>query len=212
MQVVLVEPKEPGNIGAVARAMKNFGYSQLVLVNPQCSITEETRNRAKHAQDVLHKVKILKRFPKADFIVGTTGQLGTDYNLLRSVLTPEQLMVTKKTALVFGREDQGLSNEELAKCDVVVTIPTNKKYPVLNLSHAVAVVLYELSKKKEHFTPLPAHERKQLLSLINKSISKLPFSTVEKKDTQKKVWKNLLGKSKVTKREGQALFGFFRKL
>ena len=60
IQIALVEPKTSGNVGAIARVMKNFGYSKLILVNPSCSIDQECKNRAKHAQDVLNKVKIVK--------------------------------------------------------------------------------------------------------------------------------------------------------
>ena len=93
ISVVLIEPENQGNIGAVARAMKNFGFSDLILINPKCRIGKEAKNRAKHSQEILNKIKIknkdyLKNF---DYLIGTTARLGTDYNIPRSPLYPDEL-------------------------------------------------------------------------------------------------------------------------
>lgn len=223
ISVVLVGPKNSGNVGAVARAMANFGFSKLILVDPKCNhLSQTARNRAKWANDILRKAKVVKSLKsvKASALIGTTGRLGTDYNIPRSPLSPEQVsrIVSKKkdVALVFGRESTGLTNEEVLACDFVVTIPTSKKYAVMNLSHAVAVVLYELSKGKEniasHIVFASKAEKQQLMKMLNKSLARMKFATKEKKETQIKVWKRMIGKSFLTKREAFALMGFFRKL
>lgn len=219
--VVLVEPKNSGNVGAAARAMANFGFSKLILVNPKCNHKSQTaRNRAKWAQDVLKNAKVVKSLSsiKALTLIATTGKIGTDYNIPRSPITPENLskIMQKNTAIVFGRENTGLTNEEIAKCDFVVTIPASKKYPVMNLSHAVAVVLYELAKGKEnvssHIKFATKKEKQQLVKMLNKALGKMDFATKEKKQTQVKVWKRMIGKSFLTKREAFALMGFLRKM
>ncbi len=220
ISVVLLEPRNSGNVGAVARVMANFGFEKLVLVNPKCNhLSQTARNRAKWAQKVLKNAKVVKKLPKAT-LVATTGKIGTDYNIPRSPITPEQLsQITPKkanTAIVFGRESTGLTNEEILECDFVMAIPASKKYPILNLSHSVAVVLYELSKGKEQHTShiqfASKADKEQLMKMLSKALNKMEFATKEKKQTQVKVWKRMIGKSFLTKREAFALMGFLRKL
>ncbi len=220
--VVLVEPKNSGNVGAVARSMANFGFEKLILVNPKCKhLSQTARNRAKWAQDVLKKAKVVNSLSSIkSTLVATTGKIGTDYNIPRSPISPEKLanIINKKKdiALVFGRENTGLNNEEISKCDFVVTIPTSKKYSVMNLSHAVAVILYELAKHKEnissHIIFASEQDKKQLMKMLTKALNKMDFATKEKKQTQITVWKRMIGKSFLTKREAFALMGFFRKI
>ncbi len=217
--VILIEPSIEGNIGAIARSMKNFGFGNLVIVNPQCKIGQEAKNRAKHAQDVLKKAKVLKTWPKMDHYIGTTGKLGGDYNIARTPYTPDQLrsaLPTKgKIGLVFGRESSGLTNDEIDKCDFLVTIPANKAYPIMNLSHAVTILLYELSKKKDsttQFTPAGAKEKEQLQKSVNALIDKTPAVNEKRKENQRLIWKKIIGSSFLTKREANTLLGFFRKL
>ena len=158
ISVAILEPKTPGNVGAVARVMKNFGFRELIVINPQCDIlADEALARAKHAKDVLKKAKIIKSLKslKYDYLIATTGKTGGSYNVTRLTVTPEQVSEeiprNAKTVLLFGREGIGMTNEEIEGCDIVVNIqtPGSSNYRTLNLSHAVAVVLYELSKHKQ---------------------------------------------------------------
>src|SRR6056300_1395817 len=92
INVILVEPKNSGNVGAIARSMANFGFSKLILVNPKCNHLPQTaRNRAKWAQDVLTKAKVVSKIPKMDTLVATTAQIGNDYNINISPISPRQL-------------------------------------------------------------------------------------------------------------------------
>jgi len=224
ISVVLIEPKTEGNIGAIARVMKNFGLTNLVLINPKCEISIDALSRAKHAKDILEKAKIkklsyLKRF---DYLIATTAMLGTDYNIPRCPITPEQLagklLKKAKVGLVFGRESSGLTNKEILMCDFVVNIPASKDYPTMNLSHAASIIFYELFKKSgkrkldEEITPATKKEKGIILKLVNKALDKMKFQTKEKKETQRVVWKRIVGKAFLTKREAFALIGFFRKL
>ncbi|MBW2992198.1 RNA methyltransferase [Candidatus Woesearchaeota archaeon] len=224
ISIVLVEPENPGNIGAVARVMKNFDFLNLVLVNPKCSIrSSECIARAKHAKDVLKKAKIVKTIPRFDYLIATTSQLGTDYNIPRSPIDPSQLadklskIKNRKIGILFGREGEGLFNEEILASDFVVTIPTSEKYPTMNLSHSVAVFLYELSKDwkgkiGEQINPVGDAEKRQMVKMFNKAINKMGFLTKENKETQRRVWKRVIGKSFMTKRESFAVMGFLRKI
>ena len=218
ISTVLVEPHIQGNIGAVARVMKNFGFENLILVNPKCKIGKEARNRAKWANDILDKVKITKRFPKLDYLIATSSKTGRDYNIPRNPITPEELVkimsINGNIGIVFGREEDGLRNNEIAKCDFLVKIPTSPIYPAMNLSHSVAVILYELSKNnnKINITPISFAEKKQIMKMLDKALGKMHFATKEKKQTQKMVWKKIVGKTFMSKREAYALMGFLRKV
>ena len=153
--VVVIEPQNPGNLGAIARAMMNFGVKELVLVNP-CLIDDVAYQRAMHAGEILKNARIFCTFEDAvegiDFLAGASGvPSGSEKHHLRIPLKPGKFAelaytIKGKVGIVFGRENFGLSNEELAKCDVLVNIPTSPEYPIMNLSHAVAVLLYELYK------------------------------------------------------------------
>lgn len=224
IDIILIGVENSGNIGAVARCMKNFGFKNLFLVEPEAKITEESRKRAKHANDILDKTKIIKKteLKKYDYLIGTTSKLGNDYNIPRCPLNPEQLsekiinIKNKKIGIVFGREGKGLYNHEIEMCDFLVTIETDKKYPALNLSHSVSIILYELSKGNDKkigqgINPISKNEKKILLDMIKIKLNKMKFSTPEKKNTQITVWKKVIGKALLTKREAFALMGFFRK-
>jgi TrmH family RNA methyltransferase len=222
ISIALMEPETPGNIGAVCRVMKNFSLKDLILINPQCNHKDEKALvRSKHAKDVLKKAKVIKNLKdlKGDYIIGTTAIQGNDYNIPRLPLTPAQVAKKikgqkKKFIILFGREGNGLFNEEIRKCDIIVTIPSNKNYPTLNLSHSVGIICYELFKTQpqETFPLASLKDKETLFGLIDKEIDKMKFTTPDKKETQHFVWRKVLNKAVLTKREIFALFGFFKKL
>lgn len=229
INIVLIQPEHPGNVGAVARVMANFGMDKLILVEPLCDKdSSEAIKRAKHALPILKKAKIVKKeyLDKFDYLIGTTAKLGTDYNIPRSPITPKQLaeklagMNTKKVALIFGREGIGLTNDEINACDFIVSIPSFKTYPTLNISHACAIMFYELfqalgekeTKTNAMITPASEKDKEIMLMKINQVLDKLNFATPEKKETQKIIWRRIIGKSMMTKREAFAAIGFFRKI
>lgn len=150
--IILVKPQFDGNIGAVARSMLNFGITELRVVGISTDWSDETRNRAKHAQIVLDNAKSFESISKATFdcslTVGTSGkrEFGSK-TIFRHFIEPEELpkrlhTTDGKVALVFGPEGIGLLNEELQKCDIFVSVPTWEGYPIMNLSHAVTVLCY----------------------------------------------------------------------
>ncbi|MBW3015105.1 RNA methyltransferase [Candidatus Woesearchaeota archaeon] len=226
ISVVLIEPEHPGNLGAIARIMKNFDFTNLVLINPKCSPEDiEAVKRAKHAKYLLKKAKVkdFSYLDKFDYLIATTSKLGTDYNIPRSPITPEKLATqlrskNAKVALLFGREGIGLTNDEILQCDYTISIPSSKKYPALNLSHSVAIILYELYKQSgerkitKGFITATKKEKDQMLKLLNQVLDNLNFTTKDKKQTQRIVWKRIFGKSMLTKREAYAVMGFFKKL
>jgi len=228
IEIILVEPRKQENLGAIARAMKNFSFDRLVLINPKCKIGVSARKVARHANDVLSKAKIndFNYLRKMDYLIGTTSRLGTDYNIPRNAVDVEKIAEKissvdykkLKIGLLIGREASGLTNEEVNLCDALATIPSSKEYPVLNISHAVSILLYEIFKKisveksNSHINFATEKDKEVMMRYIYKILDKLEFSTPEKKDTQKKVWKRVFGKAMLTKREAFAVMGLLRKL
>ncbi len=211
--VVFVEPESSGNIGALARVMKNFGLRDLILVNPKCEIDKEARARAKHAFDVVEKARIVREFGKIgdfDLIIGTTGKIVSNYDEVRHSITPRELakQIRKKTmvALVFGREGIGLKNEELSVCDIVVHIPTDHKYPVMNVSHAAAIVFYELfSADKKLGSDASLREKKILFEHFEKILNELDGIRDKKKVA--KVFRNVINRAMIEGKEAHTFAG-----
>ena len=155
VRIILVAPAGPLNVGSVARAMKNFGLSQLVLVNPQCDpLGDEALQMAVHAKDILKVARKVTTIPEAlagcHLAIATTARpRGFNASLdLPEVALPSLLSSSLETpgdtALLFGPEDRGLSNEELSYAQRFTKIPTSPDYGALNLAQAVAICCYEL--------------------------------------------------------------------
>src|SRR5215510_14567087 len=152
IRVVLVEPQHSGNIGAVARAMKNMALSRLVLVNPADHLAMEARMMAMHALDILQQAQVVdtltQAIANAGYVVGTTRRLGKSRQAQQTSRSIAPLLLelaaSNLIALVFGREDSGLSNDELACCHELISIPAHPTFGSLNLGQAVLLVCYEL--------------------------------------------------------------------
>lgn len=153
ISVVLVRPLFAGNLGSVARAMKNMGLKDLRLVEPKADKSElDARKMAAHAQDLLKKAKIFPDLKSAihgfDLIVGTSRRKGKErgnWSTPREFAAQiEKMPAKQKTALVFGPEDSGLLNDDVALCQRMIHIPSHDAFPSLNLAQAVMVLAYEL--------------------------------------------------------------------
>ncbi len=156
MRIVLVGPLYDMNVGLVCRVMKNFGFNELYIVTPRAELGNDAVKYAKHAADILAHAKIVKSFEEATRgrypIIGTTASLTKGQRGLSRPLPLSEIadkFDTKNAALVFGREDFGLSKEDLLKCDINTYIETCDDYPSLNLSNAAAVIMYEMRRKEK---------------------------------------------------------------
>ncbi len=193
--VVFVEPESPGNIGFLARTMKNFGLTNLVLINP-CELKNESYFQAMHARDVVSNsvtYDSLENFlkdAKIDSAVGTTGTAGGSYNVARIAVSPEQLADSinyqGNVALIFGREGNGLSNQEISLCDVIVSIPTHDYYPILNITHAAAIIFYEMFKREKSYPvdgleAATKAEKESLMIYMDDIIQKLGYPLIKAK-------------------------------
>lgn len=152
IRIVLVEPTHPGNIGAAARAMKNMGLEQLVLVNPRDFPHPQATARASGADDLLAKVRVAGSLQEAltgcGFIAATTSRNRDQYFRVLDVRDAAAELAREAergpVAVLFGSERAGLTNEQLETAHALVRIPTSDVYPSLNLAMAVQVVAYEL--------------------------------------------------------------------
>ncbi|RLI73215.1 RNA methyltransferase [Archaeoglobales archaeon] len=216
---MLVEVKIPENIGFVARVMKNFGFKNLCLY--KCNVNEKSYITASHAKDVLNGATILEDneefsefLSKHNLIVGTTGVSGKDEKYLRKpTFKPYEIKISNKTAILFGREDFGLLNEELEKCHVIATIPTSEEYPVMNISHAVAIILYELSKELNEKNDKDLATSKDIEVLLKNIEDMLRATWYPKHRIRKTIvtFRRVFGRAMITKREVLALNSVFRK-
>ncbi len=150
IRIVLVEPQGSFNIGSVARIMKNMGLSTLALVRPVDFRTDEAYRAAVGAKEILEKAHVYGSLQEAirdsNLVVGTTRRSGKLRRVCCNVEElPERIFQTSGTvSILFGREKSGLTNPEADICNMLVSIPADKNFPSLNLSHAVAVVCYTL--------------------------------------------------------------------
>ena len=151
IRIVLVESKVPGNMGAAARAIKNMGLSKLVAVNPWFRNHPHTRYMAHGSEDILENVEVFATLEEAVassvLVVGTTQRQRHGVPVMMPEAAALEILESSRSgpvSVLFGREDRGLLNEELACCQIVVNIPSSSAQPSLNLSQAVMVMAYEL--------------------------------------------------------------------
>ena len=164
IRIVLVGTTHPGNIGAVARAMKNMGLSDLVLVEPRYFPHPEATARASGADDLLENARVVERLADAiDDCVFVAGASARSRSINWPCLNAreaaaralEESTAGRVAALVFGPEKSGLSNEDLDLCNALLSIPTNPEFSSLNLAMAVQVVSYEIRSQQGDEIPEP---------------------------------------------------------
>lgn len=224
ISVVFVEPETPGNIGFLARAMKNFGLRTLILINP-CELEDEAYYQAMHARDIVEGALIYRDLPEMmtslepDFLVGTTGVPGGSYNVDRIPLRPSQLAdairPSSRTFILFGREGDGLSNEEIGMCDMVVSVPTSEEYPIMNITHAAAIIFYELFRNRkfrcEGLEEASGLEKGLLLEKMDDILSLIDIPE-HKRRVASRVFRNITGRAFITAREAHTLKGVLRRI
>lgn len=151
---ILVEPAVPENIGAAARAIKTMGFKELRLINTNKHLCDEATWLAHGSTDILNEAKVYTHLKEAivdlDFLIGTTAK---KRSVKKDYYTPEEtqaILEVKKDSVnrigvIFGREESGLTNEELDSCDIALSIPLMAPYPSINLAQSVMIVSYVLS-------------------------------------------------------------------
>jgi TrmH family RNA methyltransferase len=216
VRIVLVGPKTEGNVGAIARSMANFGLDELYLVSP-CEIGDEAYRRSKHGSRVLKDAKTVDTLGEATdgcfLVVGTSGIVTRgEKNYARIPITVSEFAdrmdgYDEKAAILFGPEDTGLLQDELAMCDVLITIPASDSYPVLNISHAAAIVMYELSRiPASGPTPADPDEKERVLSFFDDLLDCIGYPE-QRRETTSMMFRRLMGRAVPTKWEYHTILG-----
>jgi tRNA (cytidine32/uridine32-2'-O)-methyltransferase len=229
VSVAVVDAQTPGNVGTIARAMKNFGLSDLLLVDPPAiDPAGEAYGMAGHArQDVLPEATELSfdDLVEGYHTVACTAITNEDstshvrYPFLRpSELVDRLRGVDGPTAIVFGRERVGLTNDELGRMDEVCSIPASEAYPVLNLGQAATIVLYELRGLTVDETQHPdePHRRadpSQIEGVHEEFADYLAAINhpEEKRHKARRLFRRVLGRADLTDREAATMRGLFRR-
>lgn len=225
--VVLVEPQSAGNVGSVARAMKNTGFSRLVLVNPCDYKNNDGYSMACKASDVLLGAAVFTSIEEAvkdsGLVVGTTRRLGrTRYPVLSlPEAIPKILEMSRRNvvSVLFGREDKGLRNEEVALCDILVEIPATKGYPSINLSHAVFALCHALFMEEAYGGPTikaaPREDVEKMYAHMEKALRALSYGEKGGEYLLEAIlrsFRRLFGRTALMQKEVNMLRGIFTQI
>ncbi|MFB6227158.1 MAG: RNA methyltransferase [Halobacteriales archaeon] len=226
--VVVVGAETPGNVGTIARAMKNFGFADMLLVDPpHLKPDGEAYGFAGHArEDVLPGATettfeaVVENYYTVGF-TAITNESGANH-VRYPFLTPAELAddlagIDADAALVFGREDTGLSNDELARLDRVCSIPASAEYPVLNLGQAATVALYELRDLPDAESQLPDITDRAdpgaieaVIDQFESLLADIGYREVKRAKTAR-LWRRVVGRAHPTEREVTTLRGVLRR-
>ncbi len=226
IRVVLVEPKGSGNIGSVARAMKNTGLRDLAIVGKARTQSFWARAMAVHAEEILKKSRRFSALREAvadcGLVVGTTcrGGLYRSHSLPPRELAGKLVAAARSgiVALVFGPEDHGLSNRDLKHCQWLMTIPSHPQYPSLNVAQAVMVCLYEIylaaleEAPRETIHRAPAESVERLFDRMKRSLLKIGFLDPQNPDHILLALRRVLGRAGLEEKDVRILIGLFRQI
>jgi tRNA/rRNA methyltransferase len=229
-RVVLVRPQFAGNMGAVARVMRNLGLSDLVLVAPQADPSErQARQLSTKGEAILDEARTVGNLEDAladcVLVAGTSARCGGLFRK-QTVGPPEdiltrllEVMPGARTALVFGPEASGLSNDEVARCHFLIHLEAEASYPTLNLAQAVAICLYELRRlwiASSHKTPqleaAPFSIQERMFAHLRTALEDIHFLYGEKADALMHALRHLLSRSGLSAMEVKLLHGLARQI
>jgi tRNA/rRNA methyltransferase len=231
-RVVLVRPRTASNVGAAARAMRNMGLSELVLVAPEADPADPRADllATRHAVSVLRSARVVPDLGAAIgdcLLVAATSALVGGLCRRQSVITPEEaaarlleVLPSGPVALVFGPEDSGLTTEEVTRCHHLIHVPADPEYPVLNLAQSVAVCLYVLRvawlRQGEALPPreppAPFAEQERMFAHLREALEAIHFLYGEKADALMHALRHLIGRAGPTAMEVGVLHGLARQL
>lgn len=240
--VILVRPEHSGNVGSIARVMKNFNFENLAIFNPIENIDKilsyETYGYAMHGKDILlnanivtienqkdHLSKLKNYLNKYDLIIATTAKGKKHSNIKRLAIFPQDFSIPYsekplKIAILFGKESRGLTNEEIRLADVLLRIPASEEYPSLNLSHGCGIILYEIFKK---INILSIGRGKKPVLLADKEDRVILYTFINdiiehlkirtfREDNVFQAFKNVFERAFISKKELSLILGLFSKV
>ncbi len=229
LAVVLVQPQGELNIGSVARAMLNFGFSDLRLVAPQGDhLSRDARLMAVKAVSILENARVFTELDDAladcALCIGTTRRFGQYRERLKHPHEAAQLLLPvierQRAALLFGREDKGLYTSELDLCQYFLTIPTNARLPSMNLAQAVTVCLYECEKQRAELDgrqlgKIKLAGNKELESMyrhMRRSLLNIGYLNHQNPDHILRAFRRIFGRAALNPREVNILRGLFNQI
>jgi TrmH family RNA methyltransferase len=231
ISMILVRPRYPGNIGAAARVMKNMGFSELRVVRPTVLPTHpECLRMAVGAADLLHQASVFDTLEEAckglQFIIGTSRRVGKnrqDFVSLPEIST--RLQEKRKIGILFGAEERGLTNKELALCHLVTMIPSNPDFGSLNLAQSVAVTTYQLRLffiSRMEGDPLPQKKKKAELASVDeiegmyehleRALGRIQFLIPDNTFHMMRILRGVFGRTGLTDREVRIFRGISRQI
>jgi tRNA/rRNA methyltransferase len=226
LRVVLVRPRNPLNIGAAARAMLNFGFAELWLVEPYNKAFREARS-AVGAAGVLEQARVTSDLASAlgdaSLVVATSAMRGRADDQVQRML-PEGAhplrthLEDRNAALVFGSEKFGLSNDDLSHCDWTLTIPTGQACPSMNLGQAVALCCYEIARHSKAVPRLKtpatagADERDRMTQMLLPMLEAGGFILPESRDSQMRKLRRWVGRLRLAPQDARVFQGMLRQI
>jgi len=205
-------------VGAVARLLHNFAGYQLVIIDPLCDhISMEAQSRAKHGESFLQNAKICTeaQLDSYDYLIATTSRTGSSKHISRTAVLPNEISsittAVGRVGVIFGNEGKGLPTELLHRCDTLVNVPCNG---ALNLSHAVAILLYSMmaAQNSSQLKLADAASKKVLFGEFERLFSLMDFPQERMKETQRRTWKRVLGRSAVTDQEIKTMISLLKRV
>ena len=225
-KIVLVHPDDSGNIGAVCRSMKTMGLHHLIIADPQKYDEHTIEYRAVHAFDIYQNAQFFPTLKEA--LAGTAISVGTSRRTGKKrkyrTFLPEEMcdsicqMTEGDVAIVFGNEEHGLTDDELAECNAVVSIPTSDEFPSLNLSHAVQIMCYQLFRSsakrlpKRNFTPLSSQRMDEICSHLIENFRSLGFFKIDRSEEMQRFFRDIFSRAMMCREEADKLDKIFTKV
>ncbi len=226
LRIVLVRPRGSGNIGSVARALKNFGATELAIVGTARTRSFWARAMAVHGRDILSKAKcygtIREAIADCTLVVGTTcrGGLYRKHSQTPREVAPAIAAAARagKVALIFGPEDHGLSNQDLKPCQLLITIPAHSDYPSLNVAQAAVICLYEIflaslgAAAVEKIERARAEDIERLYDIMREALLKIGFLDSENPEHMLLAFRRILGRAGLEDADVRIFTGLFRQI
>lgn len=226
IRIVLVRPRGSGNIGSIARAMKNMGQTELAIVGKARTQSFWARAMAVHGRDILENAKCYDTLRDAIgdcvLVVGTTCRSGlyrrhsqAPREIARDIVAAAR---NGKIALIFGPEDHGLSNKDLEHCQLLMTIPTHPEYQSLNVAQAAIICLYELylaaliPAQSSAIQRAPAEDVERLFDRMRAVLLKIGFLDAENPEHMLLAFRRILGRAGLEDKDVRIFTGLFRQM
>ena len=226
LRIVMVRPRGSGNIGSVARAMKNFGAAELAIVGKARTRSFWAKAMAVHGRDILTDAKcypsIREAIADCTLVVGTTCRPGLYRSHSRTPreLAPVMIAAAQngRVALLFGPEDHGLSNKDLEHCQLLATIPSQPEYQSLNVAQAAVICLYELYVAalapvvEDGIQRAQAEQIERLFEIMRASLLKIGFLDSENPEHMLLAFRRIFGRAGLEEKDARILTGLFRQI